>query len=115
VSFLVSDFLAAGYEKSLRIAHQRHDIIPICITDRRELSIPPLGFMALQDLETGAYVVVDTASAAVRTHYARRRAAAVAQRQQVFRTLGIDAIEVRTDAPYMPPLLRFFHKRERSR
>ena len=115
VSFLVSDFLASGYEKPLRIAHRRHDIIPICITDQREISLPRLGFIALQDLETGAYLVVDTTNATVRTQYERRRTAAVARRQQVFQSLGIDAIEVRTDAPYMPPLLRFFHKRERSR
>lgn len=38
VSFLVSDFLASDYETPLRIAHRRHDIIPISITDRRELS-----------------------------------------------------------------------------
>jgi uncharacterized protein (DUF58 family) len=101
--------------RPLRIAHRRHDIIPICITDQREISFPPLGLVALQDLETGACVVMDTASARVRTQYERRRRAAVARRQQVFQSLGIDAIEVRTDTPYMPPLLRFFHKRERSR
>jgi uncharacterized protein (DUF58 family) len=115
VSFLVSDFLTAGYEKPLRIAHRRHDIIPICITDRRELSLPRLGFVTLQDLETGAYLTVDTGSATVRDQYARRRAAAVAQRQQVFQRLGIDAIEVRTDEAYLPPLVRFFRKRERLR
>jgi uncharacterized protein (DUF58 family) len=115
VSFLVSDFLATGYEKPLRIAHRRHDIIPICITDRRELSLPRLGFLTLQDLETGAYLVVDTASATVRRQYERRRAAAVAQRQQVFQGLGVDVIDLRTDEAYMPPLLRFFHKRERLR
>lgn len=115
VSFLVSDFLDAGYEKPLRIAHRRHDIIPISITDRRELSLPRLGFIALRDLETGAHLVVDTASAAVREAYAQRRAEALAQRRQLFQKLGIDAIEVRTDEPYINPLMRFFRQRERRR
>lgn len=115
VSFLVSDFLASGYEQPLRIAHRRHDIIPISIMDRRELSLPRLGFITLQDLETGASIVVDTASAAVREAYAQRRAVAVAQRRQLFQTLGIDAIEVRTDEPYIIPLMRFFRQRERHR
>jgi uncharacterized protein (DUF58 family) len=115
VSFLVSDFLASGYEKPLRLAHRRHDIIPISITDRRELSLPRLGFVELQDLETGEHVVVDTASAAVRQAYAQRRATAVARRRQLFQTLGIDAIEVRTDEPYINPLRRFFRQRERRR
>jgi len=115
VSFLVSDFLASGYEIPLRIAQRRHDIIPVSITDRRELSLPRLGFLELQDLETGAHVVVDTASAAVRQAYAQRRAAAIERRRQLFQTLGIEAIEVHTDEPYIRPLMRFFRQRERRR
>jgi uncharacterized protein (DUF58 family) len=115
VSFLVSDFLASGYETPLRIAHRRHDIIPISITDRRELSLPRLGFLELQDLETGDHIVVDTASSAVREAYAQRRTAAVERRRQLFQTLGISAIEVCTDEPYIHPLMRFFRQRERRR
>lgn len=115
VSFLVSDFLATGYEKPLRIAHRRHDIIPISITDQRELSLPPIGFMTLQDLETGQYVLVDTTNAAVRRQYRQQQEEALTQRRQLFRSLGIDAIEVRTDEPYINPLIRFFRQRERRR
>jgi uncharacterized protein (DUF58 family) len=113
VSFLVSDFLASGYATPLRIANRRHDIIPICITDRREDSLPRLGFMTFQDLETGELLLVDTTSAAVRRQYQQRREAAITQRRQLFRSLGIDAIEIRTDEPYINPLIRFFRQRER--
>jgi uncharacterized protein (DUF58 family) len=113
VSFLVSDFLAAGYETPLRIAHRRHDIIPISITDPRELRLPRVGFLTLQDLETGEHVVVDTASAAVRNAYAQRRAAAILQRRQLFRALGLRTIELQTDEPYLQPLMRFFRQRTR--
>jgi uncharacterized protein (DUF58 family) len=115
ITFLVSDFLTAGYDTPLRLAHRRHDIVPISITDRRELSLPRLGFIALQDLETGADILVDTHSALVREHYQQRRAAAVAQRHQLFRSLGIAAIDLRTDEPYVQPLMRFFRQRERRR
>jgi uncharacterized protein (DUF58 family) len=113
VSFLVSDFLASNYENPLRVAHQRHDIVAICLTDQRELSLPRLGFVTLQDLESGDYILVDTSSAAVRQQYQQRRQAAVARRQQLFRSLGIDAIDIRTDVPYIDPLVRFFRQRER--
>ena len=113
VSFLVSDFLTEGYDTPLRIAQRRHDIIPISITDRRELTLPSLGLMMLQDLETGAHLLVDTGSAAVRRQYAERRAAAIAQRQQLFRSLGLDTIEVYTHEPYITPLMQFFRQRER--
>jgi uncharacterized protein (DUF58 family) len=113
VAFLVSDFLASGYERALRLARQRHDVIPVCIFDRREASLPALGLIALEDLETGEQVLVDSGSAAVRRRYRERREAAVAERQRLFRTLGLDPIEVPTDEPYVRPLMRFFRRREK--
>lgn len=115
VCFLVSDFLASGYETALRIAQRRHDIVPITITDRHERSLPRLGFITLQDLESGATIVVDTSSAQVRRQYQQRRDEAVMQRQTLFNNLGMDTIEIRTDEPYINPLIRFFRKREQKR
>lgn len=115
VCFLVSDFLASDYETPLRIAHRRHDIIPVTLTDQREDHLPRLGLVMLQDLETGAHVLVDTSSRAVRQQYQQRREAAVSQRQRLFRTLGLDTIDIRTDEPFIDPLMRFFRQRERRR
>jgi uncharacterized protein (DUF58 family) len=113
VAFLVSDFLASGYERALRLARQRHDVIPVCIFDRREADLPALGLIALEDLETGEQVLIDSGSAAVRRRYRERRDAAVAERRRLFRTLGLDGIEVPTDEPYVRPLMRFFRRREK--
>lgn len=113
VCFLVSDFLTSGYDRPLRLAYRRHDVIPVSITDRREISLPRLGFVTLRDMESGALMVLDTGSKAVREAYRQQRAAAAGQRQRLFRSLGIDEIEVFTDRPYLPSLVRFFRKRER--
>jgi uncharacterized protein (DUF58 family) len=115
VCFLVSDFLASDYETPLRIAHRRHDIIPVTLTDQREDHLPRLGLVMLQDLETGTHVLVDTSSRAVRQQYQQRREAAVSQRQRLFRALGLDTIDIRTDEPFIDPLMRFFRQRERRR
>ena len=115
ISFLLSDFLTSDYTTALRLARRCHDIIPISLIDQRELSLPRLGLMTLQDLETGASILVDTSSATVRQQYEQRCKAAQARRRQVFQSLGIDAIEVRTDTPYIGPLMRFFRSRERRR
>ena len=113
VCFLVSDFLTPGYDQPLRLAYRRHDVIPVSVTDRREVCLPRLGFVTLRDLESGALMVLDTSSKAVREAYRRRRAATAERRRQLFQSLGIDEIEVFTDRPYMPSLVRFFRKRER--
>ena len=87
--------------------------MPICISDRRDAELPAVGFVRLHDLESGKEVLVDTDSAAVRDAYKQARETARFRRKRLFRGLGIDPIEVRTDEDYVRPLLRFFHSRER--
>lgn len=111
VAFLLSDFQAPDYGGALRRAHRRHEIVPVCITDRRERALPEVGLLALRDLETGREVLVDTASPRVRAEHAARWARAEAARRRLFATLGIDAIEVDTAEDPVRPLLRFFRRR----
>ena len=112
ITFLVSDFFGADYEKPLRIANKRHEIVPICIMDQRDYELPAVGFVRLTDLETGREVLVDTDSAAVRRRFRESRARARAARNRLFSSLGIDPIDVRTDESYVRPLMRFFRHRE---
>jgi uncharacterized protein (DUF58 family) len=115
VTFLISDFLASGYERALRLVHQRHDLIPICIADPREKELPNVGLIILRDLETGEQALIDTGSAAVRRAYRERRAASALARQRLFRALGLDSIDVDTRESYLHPLMRFFRLREKRR
>jgi uncharacterized protein (DUF58 family) len=115
VCFLVSDFLAEGYEPALRIARRRHDLIPVVITDPRELELPDVGFVELSDPETGELALIDTSSAALRHRFAEARREAAAARETMFRKMDTDTIDIRTDQPYVEPLVRFFRKRERRR
>lgn len=115
VCFLLSDFLAEGYEPALRIARRRHDLIPIAIIDPREMELPNVGFIEVEDPETGELTLVDTSSRVLRERYAAERQDAAATRETMFRRMDTDMIEIRTDRPYVEPLVRFFRKRERRR
>jgi uncharacterized protein (DUF58 family) len=115
VTFLISDFLAHDYERPLRLVHKRHDLIPICVADPREAELPDVGLIMLRDLESGDYALVDTGSAAVRRAYRERREAAALARRRLFRSLGIDVIDVSTREAYIHPLMRFFRLREKRR
>lgn len=115
VCFLVSDFLARGYEPALRIARRRHDLIPIVVTDPRERTLPSAGFVHLQDAETGELATIDLGSRRVRAAYASRQARLEADRAAMFRRMDTDVINVSTDRPYADELVRFFHRRERRR
>lgn len=115
VCFLVSDYLASEYEGALRIARRRHDLIPIVVTDPRELELPNVGFIELEDPETGERVMADTASRHLRQHYADVVQARREQREAMFRRMDTATIDVHTNRPYVEPLVRFFRQRERRR
>jgi len=111
VVFLVSDFLSTGYEKALQIANRRHDIVSITITDPREIDLPDVGFIELEDAETGETFLVDTSSSALRQEFAAATSSAVEEREKLFRSLDVDYIDIRTDQSYIEPLIRFFRMR----
>ncbi len=116
VAFLISDFIADDYDRAVKVAVAKHDLIPLCVTDPREETLPRVGTALLEDLETGELVLVDTDDPAVRRQYEHRVTMLRSDRERLFRRLRIDSINVRTDAPngrYEQPLIRFFRLRSR--
>jgi uncharacterized protein (DUF58 family) len=113
VVFVISDFIAEGFERSLRIASARHDVIPIQVVDRREEELPDLGIVLMEDLETGELLEVDTGSLRAReayaTHIARQRAA----REQLWKRLSLDHLTIYTDRSYVRPIADLFRLRQR--
>jgi uncharacterized protein (DUF58 family) len=113
VVFLISDFIAQGYEHALRLASKRHDLIPLQITDPREEHLPDVGLLLAQDLESGEIVEVDTSSRKVRDAYALRVARNRSEREQLFRKLDLDHLTIYTHKPYARPIAELFRLRQR--
>ena len=57
IVFVLSDFIAEGYEKTLKITGNKHDVTGIRVYDEREETIPNLGMVQMQDSETGDLAV----------------------------------------------------------
>lgn len=111
VVFLISDFQQPGIEKALAITNRRHDLIAISITDPREITVPNVGLIDVEDAETGERILVDTASARVRREIEgtlRRRREATAR---MLRRMRVDHIALRTDEDFARPLIDFFERR----
>lgn len=113
VTFIISDFLDAQARLALKIANRRHDVIAIVLDDPRDLTLPDVGLIALEDAETGEALLLDTGDARVRRDFEVRATAARRERDRMLRGIDVDAIVVRTDRPYAEALLRFFRMRER--
>jgi uncharacterized protein (DUF58 family) len=113
VAFLVSDFQSEAFEKPMRIISKRHDLIAVPVTDPREVRLPNVGLIELEDAETGEMILIDTSSAAVRKRYERLGRERSERFKTLFASMDVDQIEVMTDRDYVPRLVQFFRARER--
>jgi uncharacterized protein (DUF58 family) len=115
VAFIISDFHARGFEPSMRLAAQKHDLIAVSITDPREVTLPRAGLVALRDPESGAEVLVDTEDRRERERYAAMASERLIARRRVLAGLGVDEVALRTDRSYVEPLMQFFRARSGRR
>jgi uncharacterized protein (DUF58 family) len=112
---MLLESLAQASYTMLRHANRRHDVVAVQIADPYELELPALGRLVLQDAETGEIVEVNTGDLRRRTAFAERQTRAQEELGRLFRSAGIDAIQLRTDQSYAAALGRFFETRERRR
>lgn len=113
ISFVLSDFIDAGYEDGLRVAGSRHDVIGIKVYDKMDMQLPRAGLMELKDLETGTQKWVDSQSLTVRQAYEKEFFRVTDHAKDVFSKAGCDLLHVRTDQDYVKVLQRFFMSRNR--
>jgi uncharacterized protein (DUF58 family) len=112
-AFLISDFIATEYEKSLRITNKKHDVIAISITDPRERELPKAGFIELEDAETGEVMLVDTNDSNIRKGFGSLAARNFKELLESFRRSNVDHIGISTNQPYIDPIMKFFRMREK--
>ena len=111
VVFLVSDFLDQNFEKPLKVLARRHDLIAVTVSDPRELTLPDVGLLEIQDAETGETAVIDTGSKTVRSRYKHLAEERNRELSDLFQSTGIDHIKLFTDRDYLLDLVKFFRKR----
>jgi uncharacterized protein (DUF58 family) len=123
VAFLISDFCLPGdfatglklLQPKLQVSGRRHDLIAIAVTDPHETTLPDVGWLTLEDGETGEQIVINTGDPQVRFQFTQE---AESRRRQFDKTIfsaNLDLLHIRTDQPYLPALLAFFQKRRQRR
>ncbi|AGF77323.1 hypothetical protein UWK_00745 [Desulfocapsa sulfexigens DSM 10523] len=121
VTFLISDFCLPGdFEKALtalqpklQVSNRRHDLIAMIISDPREHTLPDVGWLTIEDAESGVQVELDTSDPSVRRGYAELAADRRKTLNKAIRSAGVDLLDLSTDQSYVPPLLNFFGNRRR--
>ncbi|MCJ7466661.1 MAG: DUF58 domain-containing protein [Maribacter sp.] len=111
IVFVLSDFIADDYEKTLKIAGNKHDVTGIRVFDEKEESIPNLGMVQMQDAETGMVRLVNTQSKSVRLAYSKYNAERVDYFRETFTKSGCGTLSCRVDESYVKKLLGYFKRR----
>lgn len=113
VIFLISDFLSAPDNRAVGRLNFRHDLIPVRICDEAELHLPDAGRVYLRDPENGELLQVDLSSRYLRQEHSKAVNALRNEWEQVFNRRGIELLDLKTDADFIPPLRRLFRMRSR--
>jgi uncharacterized protein (DUF58 family) len=114
--FVISDFISEpGWERSLSLINQRHDLIAVRVWHPSELELPDVGPIFMEDSETGQQLYVDTHDPRLRARFrqnAQRREAALSA---AFKHASVDALTLGTDDDLVHAIVRFAQMRQQRR
>jgi uncharacterized protein (DUF58 family) len=114
--FVVSDFISTpGWERTLGLLAQRHEVIAIRLWDPRETTLPDVGHIVLEDMETGEQLFVDTSDKKFRQRFmdaAQKREEALTES---FKHAGVDVLQLSTEADLIHSIASFVMLRRQRR
>ena len=113
IAFLISDFQATNYETNVKLTRQKHDLVAISISDPREKDLPKIGLINLRDSETGETLLVDTDNREMTKLLTSYELEKQGKFKKLFRSIGVDTIELDTDGSLVEPIIRYFKIREK--
>jgi uncharacterized protein (DUF58 family) len=112
--FVVSDFISApGWDQPLAQLSQRHEVLAVRLYDPLEQELPNLGFLTMQDAESGEQLFVDTNDRGFRKRFAALAEAREEALRAAFGHAGVDVLELSTDDHLMDAVMRFADLRKR--
>jgi uncharacterized protein (DUF58 family) len=114
--FVISDFISQpGWERPLGLLSNRHEVLAVRVIDPREIDLPDVGPVIMEDSETGEQLYVDTHDRKFRERF---RKAAQEREQQLLGLLkraGVDQMAVSTSDNLVDSIIRFATLRQQRR
>jgi uncharacterized protein (DUF58 family) len=114
--FVISDFISApGWERPLNLLTQRHEVLAVRLFDRREVELPDVGPLIMEDAETGEQLYVDTHDKGFRRRFREAADRREATLSGAFKRSGVDAVSLSTDEDLVDAIIRMARHRQRRR
>lgn len=114
---VLSDFQDKGFESSFKLLRRRHEVIAVGVNDPRELQLPDVGFVELEDPETGETLLVDTSDADFREAFAAEARKEARRIQSSFQKIQVDYVRILIAAQTkdtIAPLVEYFRRRSKE-
>ena len=115
IVFIISDFLASGYEQGLKRLSRRNDVVAVTLGDRTEVQVPMSGRFLFVDPETHQEAWVDTGSYLFKKWQNEQSQARAESLKKTLRECGVDQMALTTEENYGDAVVRFFQMRARRK
>ena len=114
--FIISDFISEpGWERPLSLLNHRHEVLAIRMFDPREIELPDIGPVVMEDAETGEQLYVDTHDRQFRQRFQEAAQMREAGLRQAFKHAGVDMLSLSTDEDLVRAIVRFAALRQQRR
>jgi uncharacterized protein (DUF58 family) len=114
MAVIISDFLGPiNWTRPLRAIAGRHEVLGIEVLDPRDVELPDVGDVILQDAESGV-IREFTIDPPLRDDFAKAAAAHRAEVAQTLRGCGAPLLALRTDRDWIADIVRFVESRRRG-
>ena len=113
---VISDFISQpGWERTLTLLGQRHEVLAVRLWDPRELELPDIGPIIMEDAETGEQLYVDTHDRMFRQRFQEAAQRRESDLTEAFKRSGVDALSLSTDEDLVRAIVRFAGLRQQRR
>lgn len=113
ICFLLSDFFDSDFFDPIKLSAKRHDLVAVNTLDSRELEIPNVGLLSLQDSEEENEILVDSSDRKFRENFKNQQLLRLEILKKELRLSGADYIQLLTQEDIISPLINFFKKRKK--
>jgi len=106
--FVISDFISApGWERPLGLLGQRHEVLAVRLWDPREVELPDIGLVIMEDAETGEQLYVDTHDRRFRRRFKEAGEQRLTGVNAAFRRAGVDMLPLSTEDDLVRAIVQF--------
>jgi uncharacterized protein (DUF58 family) len=117
LAIVVSDFIGPveTWRPALARIARRSEVIAVEVVDPRELRLPDVGLLVIEDPESGRQRTIDTSDERFRARVADEADRRSAARWSAIRRSGATHLRLRTDADWTAPLAACLYRHRRAR